>query len=70
MKLTNCKGFGCPLKSSCKRFKEVMEPGDTYFRGVPFLDEDGMIVCWRYENKDVTLAVIIDKMKGGNDAVQ
>jgi hypothetical protein len=36
---------------------------------VPFLDEEGVIICWRYEDKDVLLADIIDKMKGGNDAV-
>ena len=70
MEMTKCKGFGCPLKSSCKRFKETPEHGDTYFRGVPFLDEEGVIICWRYEDKDVLLADIIDKIKGGNDAVQ
>lgn len=61
---THCLGYGCPLAKSCERYKATPQNGDRFFKGVPFKEEEGMIVCVRWIDKDKTYDKLMEKCNG------
>lgn len=68
MSITKCRGFGCPFEANCERVDVgEMKQGETWFKGVPFKDDEGLIECNHFVDKNNLAVKLMERLRNGSD---